>query len=91
MPLSNHMFRNNLLLSSPVENQLAPMIFFLYFPTENFEFSFNRRYKIGWPPRHLNRVFLNTNVNLAKCQKVPNIIVFCKHFLVCLVLVKKCH
>ena len=48
----------NFLLSSPVKNQLAPVsLVFLYFPAEFFESSFNPRYKIGWPPGHLDRVY----------------------------------
>ena len=44
-------------LSSQVENQETPVnLFFLYFPAKIFEFSFNHRRKIGWPPRHLDRV-----------------------------------
>ena len=31
--------------------------FFIYFAAEIFEFSFRRRYKIGWPPGHLGRVY----------------------------------
>ena len=31
--------------------------FFLYFPAEIFEFSFNSQCKIGCPPGHLDRVY----------------------------------
>ena len=52
-------FKHGILLSSPVENQLAPVnAFFLCFPAEIFDFSFNPQCKIGWPPGHLDRVFL---------------------------------
>ena len=46
------------MFSSPVKIDLAPVnLFFLYFPTEINGFNFNHRYKIRWPPRHLDRAY----------------------------------
>ena len=40
-----------------MENQLTPAkFFFLFFPAEIFEISFNPRCEIGWPPGYLYRV-----------------------------------
>ena len=53
-----------------MKNQLAPVnLFFLYFPAEIFEFSFNSRWKIGWPPGHLERVFLVFELFILKVVK----------------------
>ena len=32
-------------------------LFYSFFPAQFFELSFNRRCKVKWPPRHLDRVF----------------------------------
>ena len=37
------------------------LIFDIYLTIEFFELSFNPRYKIGWSPGHLDRVFVNSS------------------------------
>ena len=55
---SLHFFQKKFGLSPGGKSFSPGEFFFLYFPVEIFEFSFNSWCKIGCSPGHLNRVYI---------------------------------
>ena len=60
-------FLNIILAQPPGGKSTDHSEFFLCFPTEIFEFSFDPWCKIGWSPGHLDRVFENGILDTKMC------------------------
>ena len=64
---SLHFLKHEICLAPPWKINLPWWIYlFSKFPMEIFEFSVNLRFKIGWPPWHLHRVFMSVWSTLFK-------------------------